>query len=107
MTRDALEAAETRVSSRLLGIELRRLARRRDRVAAGESLAERLELVALDESLLELAEHIAPPTVATLDAIHLATAVALAEHEMVDTVLTYAVALAAGARAHGLAVLSP
>jgi predicted nucleic acid-binding protein len=61
----------------------------------------------LDDDLLAPAETIPPPAVATLDAIHLATAVRLARAGQLDALMTYDGRLADGARAHGLAVLAP
>jgi len=48
-----------------------------------------------------------PPTVATLDAIHLATAVSLSNAGKLDALMTYDKQLAIGAREHGLVVLAP
>jgi predicted nucleic acid-binding protein len=64
-------------------------------------------LIPIDEEILAAAETIAPHTVATLDAIHLATAVRLASVGKLDALMTYDKQLAGGARKHGLEVLSP
>ncbi len=48
-----------------------------------------------------------PATVGTLDAIHLVTALSLAEAGFVEAVMTYDARLAEGARRHGLTVVSP
>lgn len=61
----------------------------------------------MDDDLLSAAETIVPATVATLDAIHLATALRLASAGLLDAVMTYDRRLAEGAREHGLKVLSP
>jgi len=45
--------------------------------------------------------------VATLDALHLATAIHLTNAGLVTTLLTYDERLAAGARAHGVPSLAP
>jgi hypothetical protein len=45
--------------------------------------------------------------VATLGAIHLATALRLAHTAPLDSIMTYDARLADGARHHGLRVLSP
>ncbi len=66
-----------------------------------------MSLIPLDEEILAAAETVLPSTVATLDAIHLATAVKLASTHGLDAVMTYDKRLADGARQHGLAVLSP
>jgi predicted nucleic acid-binding protein len=119
----ALEDFDEVISSRLLWIELGRLARRKEAELAGKTTAS--EFIALSEELLRgviaipmegmeeagkgaLANAIALPpfSVATLDAIHLATAVMMAGHLPVDF-MTYDKRLAAGAREHGFTVLSP
>jgi uncharacterized protein len=113
-----LEEIDEAASSRLLWIELRRLARRYEAraVAAGEprqilQVAEELlrpiAAIPLEESLLASTEIIPPASVATLDAIHLATAVHLAEVSPLDLIVTYDRRLAEGAREHGLKVLAP
>jgi predicted nucleic acid-binding protein len=120
--RPAIEAAlggiDEVVSSRLLWIELRRLARRwqAHAAAAGEpeqvlQLAEEMlrpiAAIPLEEPLFAEAETISPASVATLDALHLATAVQLAQVSPLDLILTYDNRLAEGAREHGLTVLAP
>jgi predicted nucleic acid-binding protein len=120
----ALEDFDDVISSRLLWIELGRLARRRDSEFAKEGHPS--EFVTLADELLSgviaipmeggvekgepgtLADAIsvAPFSVATLDAIHLATAVWMAGEFSIDF-MTYDKRLAAGAREHGLAVLGP
>jgi uncharacterized protein len=72
----------------------------------GELLAD-IAFVPLDESLLAAAERIEPYGVATLDAIHLATAVDVMARTGLDAMLTYEVRLAEGARHHGIEVVSP
>jgi uncharacterized protein len=64
-------------------------------------------LIPLDDDVLATAETIGPSIVRTLDAIHLATAVRLAKAGELDALMTYDGQLAAGAREHGIAVLSP
>jgi uncharacterized protein len=120
----ALEDFDEVISSRLLWIELGRLARRKDAELVGQ--AQSTEFIALSEELLRgviaipmegdveegkrgtLADAIvlSPFSVATLDAIHLATAVLMARNFPVD-LMTYDKRLAAGAREHGFTVLSP
>lgn len=120
----ALEYFDEVISSRLLWIELGRLARRKDAEFAENGRPS--EFVALADELLRgvtaipmeggveegedgtLADAIviAPFTVATLDAIHLATAVWIANDFSIDF-MTYDERLAAGARGHGFTVLSP
>lgn len=113
-----LEEIDEVASSRLLWIELRRLARRYDARAAAagepremqqvaEELLRPIAAIPLEESLLASTEIIPPASVATLDAIHLATAVHLAEVSPLDVIVTYDRRLAEGAREHGLKVLAP
>ena len=98
---------EQHVASRLLRIELRRLALREDAGAAADRLLSGVALVPLDDAILTTAETLPPPTVATLDAIHLATALKLAGAGVLDTIMTYDQRLADGAEHHGLRVLAP
>ena len=104
---DALEAFEVHVASRLLGVELRRLALRHDRLADAERLLNTIALVPLDESTLAGAERTTPASVATLDAIHLVTAVRLSETGLIEALMTYDGQLATGAREHGITVIAP
>jgi predicted nucleic acid-binding protein len=64
-------------------------------------------LIPVDADILAAAETITPPTVATLDAIHLATAVSLSKAGKLDALMTYDKQLATGAREHNLEVLAP
>ena len=97
----------TRVASRLVVAEVRRTGFRRGRLEAADALLRRIALVPIDESILRKAETIEPKTVATLDAIHLATAVTLHEEGNLGAVMTYDKRLADGARHHGIEVVSP
>ena len=102
-----LEAFVNRVSSSLLRIELRRLGLRRGMLDRVDHLLASISLIPLDEQVLTDAETLTPSTVATLDAIHLATAVRLSKAGELDALMTYDKQLAAGARDHGLEVLAP
>ena len=102
-----LAAFESRVASRLLRIELRRLAMRRGLDTDAMALLAAIAIVPFDEATLTGAETLPPASVATLDAIHLATAVQLAQAGLVGAVMTYDARLANGAREHGLEVLAP
>lgn len=102
-----LKTFASRISSTLLRIELRRLGLRRDMLDRVDLLLDRISLIPLDEQILAAAETLTPSTVATLDAIHLATAVRLAEAGELNALMTYDKQLADGARAHGITVLSP
>jgi uncharacterized protein len=95
------------ISSRLLGVELRRLGRREDMLVHAEELLSGKLLVPMDDEILTSAETLTPSTVATLDAIHLATAVRLAGENELDAIMTYDKQLITGAREHGIAVVSP
>jgi uncharacterized protein len=103
----ALGRFERHISSRLLSVELHRLGLREDMLEYVDGLLSGKVLIPLDEEILKAAEAIAPPTVATLDAIHLATAVRLSDAGKLDALMTYDKQLATGAREHGLEVLSP
>ena len=98
---------DQQVSSRLLRLELHRLALRHGRLAAVDRLLSGISLIPISDELLTLAETLEPARVATLDAVHLATAVRLASGARLDALMTYDKQLAAGARHHGLKVLSP
>jgi uncharacterized protein len=102
-----LEDFDQRVASRLLRVELRRVGTREGVLDRADLLLTDISLIALDEEILAAAETLTPSTVTTLDAIHLATAVRLAEADELDALMTYDKRLADGARKHGIKVLSP
>jgi uncharacterized protein len=102
-----LGAFRLRVASRLTRVELRRLAFRQAVLADADQLLAGVALIPLADDLLTAAETIPPATVATLDAIHLATALRLARAGRLDALFTYDARLAEGARQHGLKVLAP
>ena len=102
-----LAGFDQHVASRLLRIELRRLALHEDALEAADRLLDGVALIPLDDSILTSSETLAPATVATLDEIHLATALKLAAAGVLDTVMTYDRRLADGAAHHGLHVLAP
>jgi uncharacterized protein len=102
-----LNAFDRRVASRLLQVELRRVGLREDCRHDADALLTDVSLIDMDEEILAAAEIIAPTTVATLDAIHLATAARLSDEGKLDAMMTYDKRLADGARQHGLTVLSP
>ena len=95
------------VASRLLAIELRRLALRHNLLEAATALLAGVALVPLTDATLGVAETVLPANVTTLDAIHLATALGLAEAQLLGAIMTYDARLAEGARAHGLTVITP
>ncbi len=102
-----LEDFEQRVASRLLRVELRRVGARADVLDRADLLLTDISLVSVNEEILTAAETLTPSTVGTLDAIHLATALRLAEAGELDALMTYDKRLADGAREHGLTVLTP
>jgi uncharacterized protein len=102
-----LSAFDRRVASRLLQVELRRVGLREDCLQDANQLLADVSLIAVDEETLTAAETIVPSTVATLDAIHLATAIRLTAEGELDALMTYDKQLADGARAHDITVLSP
>ncbi len=102
-----LAGFDQHVASRLLRIELRRLALREDALEDADRLLDGVALIPLDDAILASSETLPPATVATLDAIHLATAVRLAAAGVLDTVMTYDRRLADGAAHHGLRILAP
>ncbi len=95
------------VASQLLRVELRRVGLREGLLGDADQLLTGIALVPLDAALLQAAETIEPGSVGTLDAIHLATAVRLADRDAIDAILTYDARLAEGARRSGIGVLAP
>jgi uncharacterized protein len=98
---------ERHISSGLLSVELHRLGLRVNMLAVVSELLSGKVLIPVDAEILAAAETITPPTVATLDAIHLATAVSLSNAGKLDALMTYDKQLATGVREHGLEVLTP
>lgn len=103
----ALEAFARRTSSSLLRVELRRLGLRHDTPERVDPLLAGILLIPLGRRIISAAETLTPSTVATLDAIHLATAVRLSQAGELDALMTYDKRLAAAAREHDITVLSP
>jgi len=105
--RDALAAADL-VSSALAKIELRRATLRlghREALRRADALIERVALVTVDDAILDVASRLEPPTLRSLDALHLATALGLAAQ--LDTFVSYDHRLTSAAMVHGLEVSSP
>ena len=94
-------------SSTLLRTEGVRAVRRvgPDALTAARQLLRTIDLVAVDESVLDAAAMLEPRVLRTLDAIHLATALALGDD--VDAIVTYDARMADGARLLGLPVADP
>lgn len=103
----ALASFATRVASSLLRVELSRLGLRHSMLGQVDSLLVGVSLIPVDVQILAEAETLEPSTVATLDAIHLATAMRLSKDGGLDALMTYDKQLAEGARQHGITVLSP
>lgn len=97
----------TRVSNRVLAVELIRAVRRHSPASLDQarSLLEVMEFVELAEEVAEVAGGLEPVGLRSLDAIHLASALALAEE--LDAFVTYDARQADAARALGLSVESP
>lgn len=105
--RAELARFEHHVSSRLMRVELHRLGLRSGTLEHVDGLLFGKVLIPVDEQILAAAETLKPHSVATLDAIHLATAVRLAKAGELDALMTYDRQLAHGAREHGIKVLTP
>ncbi|HEX4482211.1 MAG TPA: PIN domain-containing protein [Solirubrobacteraceae bacterium] len=104
---DALRGFDRIIASSLLGVELRRLAMRREMLDRVAMLVPRIALLPIDRPTLTLTETLTPDTLGTLDAIHLATALLSVETAEVEALMTYDKQLAIAAREHGIEVLSP
>ena len=96
-----------RYSSRLMRVELLRLGNREGLEDRTGEVLEGISLAPLDEAMFVATEALPPATLGTLDAIHLATALRLAQRGLVDAMMTYDRRLGAAARDHGLEVLAP
>ncbi len=109
--RDALRHHLTsfprRASSELAVAELVRVVRRHNPARESDAVAaiRVLGLLRLDRRLMAEAAAIPPPTLGTLDAIHLATALRL--HGAIESFVTYDRALAGAASDLALPVASP
>ncbi len=108
-TPELVEAVRTEpeiVSSALAWTEVVRAVRRSGgRVARAEAVLERIALVPIDEGITRSASHLSPAGLRTLDAIHLATALSLADD--VAALVTYDARLAEAAAKARLEVRAP
>lgn len=97
----------TRVSNRVLAVELIRAVGRHSPASLDQarSLLAVMEFVELAEEVAGAAGGLEPAALRSLDAIHLASALALAEE--LDAFVTYDARQADAARALGLSVESP
>ena len=94
------------VTSAIGGVELRRVAARvsAGHVATAEAVLGRIDLLQGGPATLDLAARVAPPTLRTLDALHLAAAVMITD---LDAVLCYDDRLAQALSRIGLNVVAP
>ena len=95
------------VASAIAATELVRVVRRLNPglEGAAQDLLDTLTLVDLNAEMLTAAATLPPPAMRTLDAIHLATALAVGAE--LDAVLTYDARMAEAARAVGLRTEAP
>lgn len=96
-----------RVSSALLRTESLRAVRQLggDVLSTVREGLRRIDLVAIDDRILDAAGTLEPRVLRTLDAIHLATALAVGDD--LETVVTYDERMADGARLLGLPTAAP
>jgi hypothetical protein len=95
-------------SSRIAAVEVRRVAARQAEVQAGdqvEAVLASVNLIELDESMTRAAAIAQPPELRTLDAIHLASALAIGPG--LRAMVAYDDRLADAAREAGLSVEAP
>jgi predicted nucleic acid-binding protein len=97
----------TLVSSALLVVETRRALLREDpgQLARADLLLTRVDQVGVTRSVLEAASRLPDPSLRSLDAIHLATALQLGRE--LDALVTYDSRLAAVAERQRIAVVTP
>ena len=95
------------LTSTLLLLELRGLARREGVEQYGEELLSLVSTRRLDASALKRAARLDPVEVRSLDAIHLDAAIQLKKRGAIDAVLSYDHQLQAGCAHHGLPVEAP
>lgn len=102
-----LAAREVRVSSAIARTEVLRalLLAGEEAQQRGVVVLEAIELVALTDDVLDAAAQILPPTVCSLDAIHIATAAMLKGD--IETLVTYDRRMLEGAIRSGLDAISP
>jgi predicted nucleic acid-binding protein len=94
--------------STLGATELHRASRRaltRRQLGRIDDVLEAVFLVDVTPAILMTAGTLAPAEIRTLDAIHVATALSLNEHEL--DVITYDVRMSRAAKAHGFRVVAP
>jgi hypothetical protein len=96
-----------RVSSALLRTEAVRAARDLgpDALAAVREGIRRIDLIGIDDRILDVAGSLPPGVLRTLDAIHIASALAVGDD--LDTIVTYDERMVAAARLVGLPTVTP
>lgn len=96
-----------RVSAVLLCTEALRAAQRQPaaRIDRTQRLLERIPMLEIDRALFRQAGLLGPPTMRSLDAVHIAAALSLGPD--LGVVITYDERMAAAARLFGLPVVSP
>lgn len=98
--------ADRVLTSHVGAIEMRRAAARKSDIGSRvDAILSSVDVVHLDVAIGRVAASLAPPALRTLDAIHLATALALAGE--LDAFVTYDDRLGAAARELGLPVVRP
>ena len=101
-----LAGEATRISSRVLAVELTRAAQfRSSDENQAKALLDVMEFVELDDAVAEAAGRLGPIGLRSLDAIHIASALALGDE--LAAFVTYDARQASAARAVGLHVESP
>jgi uncharacterized protein len=105
---ELVDRFEVHVASTLARVEVLRAVRRTDRpedLARAREILKRINLIHIGEPVLELACHLEPPTLRSLDAIHLATVLTLGED--IAGIATYDLRLGDAAKILDLLVFSP
>lgn len=105
--REFLVARSTLVSSVIARVEVLRAAARQQPspVLVARLVLAEIELIAVDDAILDSAARLGPPTLRTLDAIHLASALAL--EDALESIVTYDTRMAAAATTLGISVSAP
>lgn len=108
--RRRLDGYSALFTSRLSAVEVPRAIERKGSgttaaVRRIEDVVEGVSIIELDEGLARAASQLAPPTMRSLDAIHLASALSIRTE--LDAFVTYDVRLGEAARSLGLSVVAP
>ena len=109
--RDWLRERTFRLTSRVSSVEVLRALRRKGAASvengtdALDAVLRSLSVIELDAPIADQAATLGPDTLRSLDAIHLASALAIGEQ--LEAFVTYDLRLADAARASGLTVVAP